>query len=700
MNKRLNGLRKTLAKIIAPVSNAMSLPTQFLKYGNKGMKADWTEVIMSDKDLYTGYGYGAIRNRANLTARIALANVKTKSSKDDFIHPHLEMITKSTSFPDYKFWSDISTYLDLEGVYYLMAVRAIGEDRIGAVKEFKMLSPYNVRRIMDTANPTVVKGYVETRKGMVREIPTDMIIEIRELNPFDEDNPFAMTDAAKDSQFTLKTAGDFTRHALRNNINAPGILSTDVTLEEEEFKNFMSRVKNHTKGEPIFGNGQGAITWDNMQVELSKAALKDVNEMNRESLFAVSGVSKTIMGIEQSGVTRETSKVQKELIIENHILPRIQLIIDALNQDYELHYTEEFKKNKAIIIVDNPLGSDHEAEKLDIEVKDKQLSTFSKLINRGVDNDKAAQYIRGEIALEDLDLEPMEFPDIQPDNTQAEQILDDIKKKYLNQLSADRKGLIKQQEGALKNNVQNIEAELVANMLQRLRKKNKSINAPEEVTIDSESDLITKTERKRSVKELAFILGAFYGIVTTLRGEEVARKRSDEYNLPVTFTLDKRIKQRIKELSDKVGKSHVDIVVKDVYKTASEAALQGKSLTEIESLIKQKYASEISETRATAVARTETNRAFTIAQYEADIQFVDQNDLDGRVFKVWHTRSDNPCAFCRALEDEGPIPFKQNFRSLGDVVKSGDQILKIEFSHLEAGNAHPNCSCDYELIIE
>ena len=38
-----------------------------------------------------------------------------------------------------------------------------------------------------------------------------MIIEMAELNPFDEDKPFAMTDAAKDSQFTIKTADDYTR---------------------------------------------------------------------------------------------------------------------------------------------------------------------------------------------------------------------------------------------------------------------------------------------------------------------------------------------------------------------------------------------------------------------------------------------------------------------------------------------------------
>lgn len=695
MNKRLNNLRKTIAQFIAPTKNAMSLPAQFLKYGGKSMKSDWTEIIMSDQDLYTGYGYASIRNRANLVARLALENVYTDTDQEGFIHPHLDMISKSKTFTDYKFWSDISTYLDLEGIYYLMAVRASGEGKTGAVKEFKLLSPYNIRRVM-SSDRLEVSGYVESRNGFVREISKELIIEIRELNPFDEDNPYAMTDAAKESQFTLKTASDYTRHALKGNINAPGILSTDLILEEEEFKRFIDRVRAHTKGEPIFGNGQGAITWENMQIELSKAALHDVNEINRESLFAVSGVSKTIMGIEQSGVTRETSKVQRDLIIENHILPRIQLIIDALNQDYENNYPNEYANHGASIVVKNPLGTDHDAELKDTEVKTKQLDLFSRLVNRKVGPEIAAKYVIGEASLEDLGLEPMEFTPIPADDEDNEEGLND---RIKNQIKKESSGIIQQQEGALKNEIQNIEGQVVAGMLNRLKNKVKGINQIQEVDLDSEFDLITKTEKRSFIKDLAFLLGAFYGIVITLRGGETMRGRTGEFTLPGLFKLDKGINKRIKDLSGKVADSHINTIVNDIYKVSRDAALEGKSLTEIENLIKQKYAGQISETRASTIARTETNRAFTIAQYEADRQFVEQNKLEGRVFKRWRTRSSNPCPFCLALESEGLVPFGKNFRNIGDTVNAEGKTLDVGFESLQAGNAHPNCSCTYELII-
>ena len=134
-----------------------------------------------------------------------------------------------------------------------------------------------------------------------------------------------------------------------------------------------------------------------MQTELSKAALKDVNEINRELLFAVSGVSKTIMGIEQSGTTRETSRVQKEMIIEYHLIPQIQLIVDALNLDYRRRYKDEYSKTKAMIVVDSPLSVDLDAKLKEVELADTKLTLYQSLINKDIPNDVAEQYVMGDL---------------------------------------------------------------------------------------------------------------------------------------------------------------------------------------------------------------------------------------------------------------------------------------------------------------
>lgn len=182
------------------------------------------------------------------------------------------------------------------------------------------------------------------------------------------------------------------------------------------------------------------------------------------------------------------------------------------------------------------------------------------------------------------------------------------------------------------------------------------------------------------------------------------RGRVSKFALPGTFKIDRESRDYIKRISRKVSESHVDTVLDDILVTARKSALEGKSIAEIQRDIKKNYTDVISETRAKAIARTETNRAFTRAQFDADRQFIEQNDLQGRAFKQWVTRSDNPCPFCLALEAEGPKPFFTNFRDLGKTVdvtvKGKEKSLPVDFEALEAGNAHVNCACEYELIIK
>lgn len=671
--------------------NTMSLPQEFLRYGNnrKVMTPTWTDIQMSDRDHYVGYGYGAITRRARKVAQTALEHVNTQSNSKKFVHPYLDVITRSKSFSNYKFWETISTYLDLEGWFPLMGVRNIAGEgkKIGEIQYFKLLNPYYVQRVLDKNNFEVV-GYVEQRGGMYREIPKQMIIDIRELNPFNESEPFSMTDAAKESQFSLKTTGDYTRHALRNNINSPGIMATDIVLEDEQFKNFVKRVKEHDKGEPIFSNGGGAVKWDDMQIHLRDAALPEVRETNRDELFSTMGQSKTIMGIEQSGTTRETANVQKELNMEYQIVPRIQLIIDALNQDY-INYSKEYERNQAILVITNPFEEDFDTDIKAVDLKDKELELYQKLVNKGIDNQLAAKYIKGEVGVEALKIEKEELilPPLEVDDTEdekPEKEKKDVKKNF--------NGIDKTAQASLQNTVLQIESRLVSTAIRNMRKHVDN-------AITSESDIFPAIEKTKIKGQMKVELSDFYNIILQLKGSETIRDRIGKYNLNAQFIFDKVVKQYVKETSFKVAESHIDSVAEGLYKIAFQAASQGQSQFQIEDKLRTAYA-DISRTRSKTVARTETNRIFTRAQYEADRQFVEQNGLEGQAYKVWHTRSANPCEGCLSLEADGEVPFGNSFRELGDDLIVGDKTYKINFEALEAGNLHPNCSCDYELIVK
>lgn len=408
-------------------SLGVSEANRFLRYGSgqKPLVQNWSDVKMSDEDMYTGYSYAAIVKRANRTSVLGRRFVMTEASQktvdeyrareEDLIHPYLKVVNRSKEFTKKQFWYEISTYLDLEGVYYLGVVRnarqrANGTTMVGAVQKFVLINPYEIRRIIKESSGEV-GGYVESHNGFYREWAPHEIIEIKMLNPFDKDKPFAMTDAAKESQFTLKQAGDYTRQTLNGNISSPGIVTTEVLLDDTKFENFKERVRGRQKGEPIFANGAGAIQWQDMQIDLDKAALDKVNEINRQILMAVSGTSKTTLGLEESGTTRDTSKTQDENFTVDAVVPRAEDIADALNLDYRKHY-DEWDENEFEIVVDSPVEKDREAELKDIEIRDAAYDLAEKLINAGYDREASFKYANGDISWEELgEPEEKEIPE-------------------------------------------------------------------------------------------------------------------------------------------------------------------------------------------------------------------------------------------------------------------------------------------------
>lgn len=725
-----------------------NLGRDFLKYGSKRpLVQDWSKVVMTDKDLYTGYSFAAINNRANKLAQVATDNLKTDAEKriikasrakeEVVTHPYIELIDSSKTFSNYRFWYDISTFLDLEGVYYLMAVRAVDGERVGRVQEFKLLNSYNVRRIRNQETGEI-GGYVESRDGLVREIPPQMIIDIRTLNPFSSDEPYAMTDALKEFQFTLKQAGDYTRHSLKNNMAAPGILSTDMLLEDEQFKNFVSRVTNQEKGLPLFGNGAGAITWDAMQIDLDKSSLDKINEINRSTLFAVSGVGKTMMSIEESGTTRETAKVQKDLFVEAHIMPQLQLIIDALNQDYKKYYESEYQQNGYTIFIDNPLGTDRDAEMKDVEIRTKSLDLYTALINKGFKTDLAAKYTDGEITLEELG-QPTEKPKETPiekaiepkdDKEEAPQAENkNIADRVKNEFDEETTGLIAIQQASLQNRITDIEARLVSNVITKLTKAK---NAFEEAT-----DILSEKDQQLYKAELKEELNAFYLVLMPVFASLILAKRAKEFNMLAGFKLSPAIRRESKELATKISQSHIATIMEDLRSTikstydnvvqaqlsaieatgravtdadlvlARKKALAGNGQAQIVSDIKKEY-TKMSSGRAKTIARTESSRAFNQSQYQADLQFAKQNGLEDKVYKKWITRNDNPCAFCLNMASQPPIPLDKNFVDLGDMLEVETENngttkiskMSIDFEAVNAGLLHPNCGCTYRLIVE
>lgn len=151
-----------------------------------------------------------------------------------------------------------------------------------------------------------------------------------------------------------------------------------------------------------------------------------------------------------------------------------------------------------------------------------------------------------------------------------------------------------------------------------------------------------------------------------------------------------------------------DASFEDLLDGVRKAALAGAEHDDLVKAIRKEY-THISQTRAKVIAKTETNRAFAMSQYQADRQFLEQNGLVDRAYKQWICRGPNPCPFCLAKQSEGPIPFEEPFVKIGDTVRAETtdengnvtvHVYPTTYETVQSGDIHPNGHCGYVLIIK
>lgn len=746
-------VKKAVAGFTAKDKNSIggTIGNDFLKYGNRrSMQADWSIPMAQDRELYTGYMYAAINRIASRGAYLASENVVTvandateeaaKKANKSVVHPYLTLIDESPTFSNYQFYSQALRYLNLKGQFYLLAVRAVNGDKVGEIQEFKLLNPYEIERVWN-ADHTEMAGYRQYKNGMQRDIPKEMVIPIINEWPFDNNESYSTLDAAKETQFTLKQAGDYTRHSLKNNMAVPGIISTDVELPDQQFENFRSRILGQEKGEPIFGNGSGSVKWESMQTNLDEAGLDQITDINRDVIVAVTGVSKTILSIEQSGVTRDTARVQSDLFITDTIMPQLQDILDALNQDYKNNYPQEYEKTGYKLIVESPLGKDIEADIKDTELLKANFALFDSLVAQGYSTDVASKYVEGKIQLEEIGEPTNEPRPMQPSGLQgllgngminvkqsANNATKPLKKvenktkrlvvKPNNETpqvtNTQDRNLLASARSTMLNAVINFEANFFAEIIKRLEKtydvgtensagveiiRNKQDNF-------NQKDIMTDKERKAFENELEFILGTFALVALPIYAGVVLQRRLEETGLMSSFSMNREAQAYLRASSKLTAKSHTTTLINDALKAVQKSAASGANYTELVDQISHLYGGQISEGRANTIARTESTRAYNRSQFEADKQFIEQNELEGQVGKQWVTTSDDPCIMCQAMEARPPIPFDDPFADLGDVLEvSGEvdgkmKVMRSEINYLpiEDGGLHPNCECQYELV--
>lgn len=394
-----------------------SIANDFLRRGNFKAKQDvQLDQKFNPEMTVNGWMYAALNIRSDAFGEFCEENIISESEKQENpYHPYLKLIEESKEIPEYEFWKKAISNYDNYGLIYFFVLRRVVKNADGSIQHIGIPTKINIlnsSKIIPLTHDGKIVGYREqvdsTHK---REFAPEQIIRVINPHPRNQDEPYSIYEAAKDYQYTINKGTEFAQNALINNINTPGILSTSEVLNDEEYDNLISRINSHEPGKAIVTDGTGNLTYTSISQSLDQAALPTLTELSRQTIFAVTGTSKTILGIEESGVTRDTSKVQDKKFIKRAIAPVAKRIISAFNFDYRIRYPELYKQNGVKMVIKSIYDAAETSEQFDVQKK--LFDDITEIIYSGYTKESAEKFMYGDISFADLELDAEDAQDIE-----------------------------------------------------------------------------------------------------------------------------------------------------------------------------------------------------------------------------------------------------------------------------------------------
>lgn len=409
------------------------LSQDFFRRGSiKALQNIALDKEQGEEDLLSGYLFAALDLRKTVFAEFCEENIITTIKKDhsfETIHPYLKLIEESKTSTEFEFWNDIMTDWDMKGEFYLFLLRRVvykkEKDKDGNYVLEHLGKPVSIEVLdANTVKPLyrknlkgveILVGYEQWVDGSHRRVfAPEQIIHVRNKNPFHKNKAYSIFDIAKNYQYTMNKSSEFTTSAIVNNTNTPGILSTDQVLNDQEYDNLVAQINGHEAGKLIFTDGSGKLNYTAISQELDRSALPDVADVNRQVIFAVTGTSKTMLGIEESGTTRDTSQVQTEKFLQRVIRPMAKRVVSALNFDYRLRYQEQYEKDPIDLVLKGTV--DPETAEKTYKTQKLLFDSVTEMTYAGYTAESAEEFLKGNILYVDLEKEEQDPADPFSDN--------------------------------------------------------------------------------------------------------------------------------------------------------------------------------------------------------------------------------------------------------------------------------------------
>lgn len=689
-------------------------------------------------EIYRGYIFAAIRKTRNKVADILVNNVevydptqgnpKDAPVLDNERHPYQLAIERST-MDDTLFYAGIASFMMILGEAFVFAgERTMQAGNIKAPVDFELLQSNRVVRTYNKEDGKTLQAYKQTLKlpngldDITYYVPSN-VIALTDLNPTDLRKGYGMIRPVIDENSLETMATRLQIATIANAIKAPGVVSSKEKLEKDDYDELKTQVETRwtsndmdKAGTPIVTNG-GFIDYKSLLEDLDKLAMQKIRSLNRDAFFAVLGVSKTILGIEESGTTRDVSRTQTENWVLDTVMPLVNAILNGFNQDYINNYPVDYKQKPMKMRAIAPIEKDLEQEKGEAEIRKANAETFKLLVESGLDPQQAAEY--ADITLSDdkkvivtekkptntITLTAEQLAILQRNGTTPAQPINVDNSSHNHVHHHDPSDLAQHAKNGLTDKEQAKVNEAEGKLYAAVRELDTGLGE----TYAKSVNQITTDEQNTYVDALAAALLSYYLVVLPIFGSSRAATMAADFDKElIPFIVSDAIKADLKARLAKVANGHFQTIDAELAKIITAGNRENLPRDVIVRQIREKVSNDVATWEVERLVTTETGNAFRQSTYYADKQFIDGNGFTGKAYKVWQVNSPNPCPYCISINGR-KIPFEENFFNVGDVVEATEQkadgtakqvYYPVRFVDVNAGGLHPNCHCDYRLVVE
>lgn len=636
---------------------------------------------------YHGWVFACVNAISERVADIDLKlqqKQKDGTWKDIPTHPALDLIRKVNDFTTfYDLIYGTQAYLELDGNAFWYIPRNGNQ----APSEIWQLDPTRVAVVKSKTE--YVSGYIlTTETGTQVPFEIEEIIHFKRFNPLNPLRGMGTVQAADIEIDINKYASEWQRNFFGNSAMPSGVLSTEGTLNQDQYDRIKMNWDSKFKGTPNAHKMallEGGLKWQSMSPTSREMEFTNSRKDTRDTILAIFRVAKTILGITED-VNYASAQATEYVFSKYTIKPKVKFLVSKLDE----FYLPLFKLDSAQyrLFYSDPVPENIE-QNLEIINSGRQNGWLSKNEARarfGYDPREGA---------DDLDQPPMETdlpgtdqPD-DPQHTEENNEERDDEEEHEKSVKKNVKKLIKKIDESYKN-------EQIAKFKKTYLNLNKKLETQVLDNLKNEK-LVTPYEQKTFLERLKDVADPSDDLVRILFTnfndwiglvfnashagmkailEKSGKEAMAQVNVDASFDLENpRAVDWLNTHAMEDSTSYSDTIKEEISLQVQQGVENGASREQIANSISQ-YFTETDDYRAERIARTETINAYSAGNLQAYRQ------SEVVVGKIWVPDAE-ACDICVENGDAGEIGLEDDF-------PSGDS----------EPTAHPSCECDLQPVVD